>query len=190
MTARNTLNEYIDVIRVSGAKAISHVLAATAVVDNGDGTVKLTASAAHGLLAGSVVYIENTDSYDGLREITAIPAAATFSIKAPFVAETTANADTVKIAIASKKDYRWLGYRIHFTSAPGQADLITVTVDSGKGSKFDTLIYTKDLDTVKDFEYINPNKDLPFSQDDILRIAWPNVDSETFGLELFYSPLV
>jgi len=190
MVAFNTSFKVIDVIPVSGADTINGLtLTTTAVIDNGDGTVTLTMAAAHTFLAGSVVYIEGTTNYDGLREILSVPETDEIRIKAPYVAETPAGTETVKIALAAKQDFKFLGFRLNIAVAPGQADVMTISIDSGKGATWDTVIYTQDLDAVTEKEYINPNVELPFSKDDILRVAWPNVANRTFGMEFFLSPL-
>jgi hypothetical protein len=190
MVGYSTNREVIDVIRVNGADSINGIaLAGSAVVDNGDGTVKLTTAAAHGLLAGSVVYIEGSTNYDGLSKLESIPSTTTFTIKAPFVAETPAGTETVKIAVTSKKPFKFLGFRLQIAVAPGQADVMSITLDSSVHANYDTVIYSNDMDAVTDLEYINPNVSLPFEADDILRFAWPNVANRTFGIEIFTQPL-
>lgn len=190
MVAFNTSFEVIDVIRVTGADSINGItIGAVAAINNNDGTVTLTTTAAHGLLAGSVVYIEGTTNYDGLRELVAIPETDEIAFKAAYVAETPAGDETVKIAIAAKKAFKFLGFRLLIAVAPGQADVMSITLDSSKGAAFDSVIYSNDLDAVTSLEYINPNASLPFEADDILRIAWPNVANRTFGIEIFIQPL-
>jgi len=192
MVAFNTAYKVIDVIPVSGADSINGItLKDTEVaVNQTGGIVNLTTTAAHGLLAGSVVLIEGTTNYNGLREIVAVPETDEIDIKADFIAETFASAaETVKIALAAKQDYKFLGFRMHMPTAPGQADIMTITIDSKKGAAWDTVIYSNDLDTVTDLEYINPNVDLPFNKDDILRVAWPNVANRAFAIEFFVSPV-
>ena len=190
MVAFNESFKVIDVIPVVGADSLDGItLANTDAVDNGDGTVKLTATAAHGLLAGSAVYIEGTANYDGLKKLLAIPAATTFNIDAKYVAEELAGTETVKVALVSHKDFMFLGLRMNIAVAPGQADVLTVTLDSARGANFDTVLYTKDLDAVTDLEYIHTYKDLPISKDDILRVAWPNVANRTFAVDFFVRTL-
>lgn len=192
MVAFNTAYKVIDVIQVTGALALDgHTLVDEGVaVDKGNGIVNLTTTAAHGLLAGSVVYIEGTTNYDGLRQVVAVPETDEINILANFVAETFASAaETVKIALAAKQDFKFLGFRLHIAVAPGETDIMTITIDSAKGAAWDTVIYSGELNTVTNLEYINPNVDLPFSKDDILRVAWPNAAGRTFGIEFFVRPL-
>jgi hypothetical protein len=189
MVAFNDRYNIIDVIPVSGAGDIAHTIANAAAVDKFEGVVNLTLTAAHDLAVGSVVYIEGTTNYNGLREIVAVPETDEINIKARYVAETPAGTETVKIALTSKKDFKFLGFRLNNAVAPGQADIMTITIDSGKGAAWDTVIYSNDLDAVTDLEYINPNVDLPFDKNDVLRVAWPNVANRTFGIEFFIAPL-
>lgn len=190
MVAFNESFKIIDVIPVSGADTIDGLTLTTdAVIDNKDGTVTLTMDAAHTFVDGSVVYIEGTDSYDGIHEIISSPETDEIRFAAKYVAETPAGTETVKIALISKKDYKFLGFRLNIAVAPGQADVMTITIDSAKGATWDTVIYSNDLTAVTELEYINPNVDLPLDKDDILRVAWPNVANRTFGIEFFISPL-
>lgn len=190
MVGRNTAYEVIDIIALTGADSINGItLANTAAVNQTGGIVNLTTTAAHGLLAGSVVFIEGTANYDGLRLIEAVPETDEINIRADYIAETPVGTETVKVALAAKQDYQFLGFRIHMPTAPGQADVMTITIDSAKGAAWDTVIYSNDLDAVTDLEYINPNVDLPFAKNDILRVAWPNVANRTFAIEFFISPV-
>lgn len=186
MVAFNEAFKIIDIIKVSGADALdSLTLTTDAVIDNGDGTVTLTMDAAHTFLAGSVVYIEGTVNYNGLREIINAPETDEIRFRAKYVAETPAGTETVKIAMAPKKPYHFLGFRLNIAVAPGQADVFSITLDSAKGATYDTVIYSNDMDTVTDLEYVHTYKDLPFDEGDVLLVAWPNVANRTFGLELF-----
>jgi hypothetical protein len=190
MISYNTKMSYVEIIPVTGAKGLSHTIAATAIADNGNGTVRVTLAAAHGLLAGSVVYIEGTTNYNGLREIVNVAAATTIDIRATYKAETPAGTETVKVAIVAKKGYYFAGLRLHLSAAPTTSENLTITLDSHLGAAWDTVIYSKDLATVINLVYaLDEAENLPFHEDDILRVAWANTDLSTFGLELIYKPL-
>jgi len=190
MPGQNTGFIVTDILPVTGALSLnSHALHATAISDNGDGTVRLTTGAAHGLLAGSVVYIEGSTNYDGLREITNVSAATKMDVKAKFVAETPAGTETVKIVVVPKKDFKFLGFRLHLSAAPGQADVFSITVDSVRGAAYDHLIYSVDITAAVNVDYIYPSREIAFRKGDKLRIAWPNAAGRTFGLELYVQPL-
>lgn len=190
MPGHNVGFEIYDITPVTGALSLNgHTLHATAISDNGNGTVRLTTAAAHGLLAGSVVYIEGTTNYDGLREIANVSAATKMDVKAKFVAETPAGTETVKIVVAPKRDFKFLGFRLHMSAAPGQADVFSITVDSARGSAYDHLIYSTDINTSVNVDYIYTNREIPFRKGDKLRVAWPNAGDRTFGLEMYVQPL-
>lgn len=62
-----------------------------AVIDNGDGTVRLTTTTPHGFSIGNTVFVRGTTYYDSNYEILATPTTTTFDIEATYVAETLAN---------------------------------------------------------------------------------------------------
>jgi len=162
MVAFNELAKYLEIIPVTGAKGLAHTIAATAVADNENGTVKLTTTADHGLLAGSVVYIEGTTNYNGLRKITNVPATDEIDIIAPYKAETPGGTETIKVAVKSQKDYTFFGFRLHLSAAPTTSENITLTVDSDLGSAYDLKLYTLDLAGITDLIYaVNDNERLP-----------------------------
>ncbi len=190
MVAWNESYKIVDTIPVIGADSLNGIaLANTDAVDKGFGVVNLTTAAAHGLLAGSAVLIEGSVNYNGLHEILEVPETDEINIDAKYIAEELAGTETVKIALTSKQDFKFMGFRLNIAVAPGQADIMTITLDSIRGAGYDVVIYSKDLDAVTDLEYINPNVDLPFRHGDILRVAWPNVANRTFGIEFFIAPL-
>lgn len=187
MFSFNTGMEYVEAVPVTGTKGLSHTLAATAAVDNGDGTVTLTLSAAHGLLAGSVVYIEGTTNYDGLRKIVSVPETDEIAIKAPYKAETPAGTETVKVAIAPGRPFKLLGIRGHFTSGGATDEDMTVTLDSHRGAAFDAVLKTQAMESIADLNWVFPEaNNLPFHKDDVIRLAWDNTDTFTFGMEILY----
>ena len=190
MVAFNQSVKYIDIIEVFGDGALNHSIDAVAASDNGDGSVMLTLDADHGLLAGSVVYIEGTTNYDGLRMIKAVPETDEISIIAPFVAETPGGTETVKVAIKSKRDYVFCGFRLHLGAAPTTSENLVITADSALDDNFDLKLYDYDLAGTTDLIYaVDTNENLPRKKDDLIRFAWSNTDGKDFGLEIFYAPL-
>lgn len=178
-----------DEIKITGTGALNATIDATAVVDNSDGTVKLTTSAAHGFLAGSIVYIEGTTNYDGLAEIVSVPSTTTFNIKAKYVAETPAGTETVKIAVKPRNEkWEFVGYSIHLSAAPTTSENFTITLDAIDGAAYDVLQYSRDFSSASDTDiiYTVPKGErVPKKKDDILRVAWTNTDGRTYGLKLF-----
>ena len=73
-----------------------------AVIDNGDGTVRLTTTTEHPFVAGNVILISDTTNYNGYYAVVATPTANTFDITETYVSETLTNA----IAKAGTKSIR------------------------------------------------------------------------------------
>lgn len=191
MFSYNTGMEYVEAVPVSGTKGLSHTIANTAVVDNGDGTVKMTLSAAHGLLAGSVVLIEGTTHYDGLRKIEAIPSTTTINIKASYKAEVPAGTETVKVAIVPGRPFKLLGIRAHLADGGSTEENLTLTLDSHRGAAWDVALKAQAMGDLTDLNWVFPEtENMPFHKDDIIRLDWDNTDGATFGIELLYKPLL
>ena len=62
-----------------------------AVIDNGDGTVRLTTTADHPFIAGNTILISNTINYNGYYVISSAPTTTTFDITETYVSETLSN---------------------------------------------------------------------------------------------------
>lgn len=184
-----TSNEMIQTVTVSGSGALETTLTAAAVVDNGDGTVRLGV-AADVFDAGSMIYIEGTDNYDGIRTIRSVTAGY-INIEANYIAETTTTADTVKVAIAPDHSFEFLEIDIHISAVPTTSEDLTITKDAGAGANYDTNLLTEDFSTIltsPSISYIwspNERKIYP-NADDILRVAWDNSETRDFGLTLTY----
>jgi hypothetical protein len=179
----------------SGTLAMEATIKATAVADNGDGTVEFECSAAHGLAAGSQVYIEGTTNYDGLHTLTAVDGAK-FSITAAYVAETPAGSETVKIAIAHDGAFKFDGIELNLSAAPTTSESLTITKDSKDGAAYDSLLYSVDLSdgSVADLVMSFPTPiecayDMSSETGDIVRFAWANTDGRTWGLTAKYRRL-
>jgi len=93
---------------------ISATLAAAAAVDNGDGTVKIPATA-HGFARLFFVTISGTTNYDGVFQIITIDDADHFSIYATYVAETFSITDT---AVQEDKPWSVLAIYPSITTIP------------------------------------------------------------------------
>ena len=183
----NTSTELIETINVTGNGALNTTLGNGAVADNGDGTVKIPI-AADIFGAESMVLIEGTTNYDGIRLIKSAPAGY-INIAANFVAETVTTADTVKVAIAPGYPFELIEVEIHMTAVPTTPEDFSVTRDAGLGSNYDALIRKIDFsDELTDPSWIwVPSGRLIYPDpDDKLRVAWPNSDAKTYGLTLKY----
>lgn len=156
------------------------------VVDNGDGTVKIPATD-HGFLGvGSVVYIEGTTNYDGMREITEVNT-DDFSIKADYTAEELAGTETAKVAIDWSRPIDLIEVRLAFSTAPTQ-DTFTVTIDSNMGAGWDFVLESQAMNGISDHQAVQSVLQA-IHKDDVLRFAFANNDGRTWGLEVLFRDL-
>lgn len=143
----------------------------------------------HGLLAGSLLYIQGSVNYNGLRKLSSVPDANSMYVYAAFVAETLAGTETWKTMYGDNTPYEFLGFEVTLSAASATSENLTITIDSDFGSAFDNLIYSKDMNG---FQHINNMFDVPrkLSADDKINVAWANSNSRTWGIKLFTKRLV
>jgi len=158
----------------------------------------------HGLVAPSLLYIQNTTNYNGLKKIYSVPDANSMQIYAPFVAETTSSATwktmfTYDRYIPNRSDagksvqagpqFEFLGFEVTLASAGGDVENLTVIVDANKGAAWDTKIYAKAMSGI---QYINYMLDVPRRCDggDKIDIAWANAGAILWGIKIFTRRLV
>jgi hypothetical protein len=177
----NSRNWVVRKITFKGAGALNGTLDNTAVVDNGDGTVNI-AITGHALLAGSWIYIQGTTNYDGLHRITAIPGVNAITITAVYVAETPAGTEYWGVGLAPGVAWRLNEVRLHLSAAVIAAEAITMTLDSGWGSEFDCQQIGVTLTGLADWD-LDPDADLFYEADDVLKFAFANSDGSTWGFE-------
>jgi len=138
----------------------------------------------HGFQAGSYVWITGTTNYDGIKKIQAV-AANTITIYSKHTAETFTTADLIKAAAYFDKDWELMGFRIHLSAASATSENLVVTIDSASGSAYDTILYTKDMNTLTDVVYkFDPVVKL--SKKDVVTFAWSNTNDKTWGIEVYY----
>jgi len=171
----------VQFLYCGGDNGFSATLDNAAVVDNGNGTVKIEATD-HGFLGvGSVVYIEGTTNYDGMREITAVNT-NDFSIKADYVAETLAGTETAKVAFDWNRPVEILEVRLHLSAAATQ-DTFTITIDSHMGAGWDFALESQDMNGVADHQAVASLSPQAINRKDVVRFAFDNGDGRTWGLE-------
>lgn len=201
------MNRKFDEWFFTGAKATYGVFdnAAAAAVNSTDPpfTTDLT-DTGHGLLAGSLLYIQGSTNYNGMRYLVSLPDANSMVIRAPYVAETLAGTETWKTmvtydsVISSARAQRELqagspftfyGFEVTLSAASATSENLTITIDAAKGSAYDNLIYSLDMDTV---QHINNMFDSPrmLAPGDKIDVAWANTNARTWGIKLFTRPLV
>lgn len=153
----------------------------------------------HGLLAGSLLYIEGSVNYNGLREIKSLPDANSMIIFAEYVAEVLAGTETWKTKFSydefiqgeliPSSPWEFMGFEIHLDAACATSENFTVTVDSAKGAAWDNLIYSKDMDTHTDVNYMF-DEPRYCSPGDKIDVAFVNTDANTWGIKLFTRRLI
>ena len=154
---------------------------------------------AHGLLAGSMLYIQGSVNYNGIKEIESVPDANSMVIFSPFVAETLAGTETWKTMITydqivqgklvAGSPFEFLGFEVTLSAASATSENLTVTMDAARGAAFDNLIYSKDMDTVKHINYMF-DEIRYCGPGDKIDIAWVNTDARTWGIKIFTRALI
>jgi len=75
--------------------------------------------------------------------------------------------------------------KLHLESAGGTSEDIVLTVDSGKGRKFDMNLLTHDMEEVADLFWF-PDTLLAFQDGDKINCAYHNMNKRNYGLEIVY----
>jgi len=102
----------------------------------------------------------------------------------------TASGSSGAIATTIAPGLKWELHevRIHLDAA-GSAGSFTATMDSGRGSKYDTLVYSKSMGSVQDLvKTFNPPLRFNNSADQV-DIAYANGGSAAYGVEAIYKIL-
>jgi len=197
-----------DVWEFSGDQETYGTLATTdpATANSIDGKHLTTLGAtAHGRQAGSLCYIQDTINYSGLKKIQAV-ATNTITIYAKFIAEASIDtSDTIKtmvtydritgkysdagVTVAAGPPWELLGFDLHLDAASETAENLVVSVDSNKGAAWDNKIYSKDMNTIQDINYMF---DEPRKMESGYKVdfAWVNTNNKLWGLKVYTRRLV
>lgn len=154
----------------------------------------------HGLLANSMLYIQGSVAYNGLRLIKSVPDVNSMIIFAKYVAENFAGTETWKTMITydeiiqgilvAGSPFEFLGFEVTLDAAAATpAENLTVTIDAARGAAFDNLLYSKDMNGVADINrwFDEPR---PCGAGDKIDIAWANADTNTWGIKIYTRRLV
>ena len=172
---------------VGGTGALNTTLAAAAAVNSGGGLVRLPITADL-FSAGSYVLIEGSVAYNGLLYVAAV-AAGYIYVNAVYTAETFAGTETVKVGIAPGVAMELCAFSIKLASAPVASENFTITIDSVLGAAYDYTLASVDFSvgSLTQYAYVYPETErLPLLAGDILRVAWTNTNTKTYGLILYY----
>ena len=84
-------------------------------------------------------------------------------------------------AVAPGRTCRIVSVLIHLSAAPTAAGNVTVTLNSGGGGAYDTVLNSTSLVGTTDFAWM-PNNDLYLSGGDSLDVAYVNTNTLTYGV--------
>lgn len=173
----------IETRHATGTADLSATLSSgTAVVDNGDGTVTLTTSDAHGFLAGSHLYIEGTTNYNGTRYISSVTTSG-ITFKDNYKAETPDGTETTKFTVDPECDFVLLQVNLHLSAAAAATEDFVCDLDANIGSAFNQNIITED---VSGHANLGWSMEKYYMNGDKLVFTLPNTDGRTYGLEVKY----
>lgn len=79
--------------------------------------------------------------------------------------------------------------KLHLSANGGAVENFTVTVDSASGSAYDTLLFSQDMNTVRDILWL-PNQPIPIVDSDEVDIAYANTNTRTYGLKVIWRKVV
>ncbi|RLF26645.1 MAG: hypothetical protein DRN05_06735 [Thermoplasmata archaeon] len=84
------------------------------------------------------------------------------------------NSAALSLTTAFNKDWQFTEVRIHFSGAVTQT--VTISVDDGSGSNYDTVLKTEDLSGETDFTWI-PGEKVLLKEGDEIKVACTNSGS-------------
>jgi len=186
----------------TGAKAMSGTFndAAAVIGDSVNKPYTTTLpDTAHGLLAPSLLYIQNTTNFNGLRKIKTVANTDSMLIYAKFVAEALSSAtwktmfsydQFVQGELRPGAPFEFLGFYLTLDAAASTvSEEFTITIDADKGSAWDSRVYTKEMNGI---QHINNMFATPkqCASGDKLNCVFANADTNTWGLTLFTKSLV
>ena len=67
----------------------------------------------------------------------------------------------------------------------GTSENFVISVDSGAGPTYDLVLFTQDMEDVKDL-YWSPDKDMTFQDGDSIVMTYANTGERVYGLEIIY----
>lgn len=83
----------------------------------------------------------------------------------------------------------WALKEVRYHSANlGASGNMTIAIDSGEGSVYDTKLYVVDMTSTSDIVY-QPSLPILLKSTDNITITWTNAGTKTYGIELIYSNL-
>lgn len=186
-----------QLIYASGTAAMSGTINNTALSQvtsyPGDKAVARITDSSHGIAAGSSLFfadIKTSGSYDSnaMRYIMGV-ATNTMDVLVPEgYTAATPNGEVWCAGWTSKNPFLFVGFRLHLSAAEASGETLTLTRDAYKGSAWDDLILSQAMIGLTDINYM-PDNPMPMDANDILKFAWTNTGTKTWGLTLIVAPL-
>jgi len=173
-----------------GNTAISNQSSSYPGLFRGVGVVRLTSND-HGFKASpqiygpdapNCIYVQSTTNYDGMRKIVAV-AANTLDIVAKYVAETPAGTEILRPGFKFDHPVQFVGFKVHLSSASATSENLVCAIDADRGAGWDTVLYTKAMNTIADLVY-QFSTPLIIPANDIVYFTWANTNDRTWGLEI------
>ena len=75
--------------------------------------------------------------------------------------------------------------KLHLDAAGGAAENFTVTIDSATDAAYDVNLFSQDMTTVQDI-FWQPEQPIPVVNNDLIKFAYANSNTRTYGLEAIY----
>lgn len=95
-------------------------------------------------------------------------------------------ASAIAEALAPGVKFRLLRIELNLSAAATQ-DTLTVTLDAGNGTAYDTILFSRAMGTGSVQDLVIPfGEKYVFEADDEIDIAWTNTDARTYGGRYVY----
>ena len=95
----------------------------------------------------------------------------------------TATSGAIALVVDPAAAFKLVSLSLHFNTAPTTSENLTVTLDSGQGAAYDTVLYKRDpsVGSLTDL-YVEFGDNFVFASDDHLDVAYANTDARTYGI--------
>ncbi|RUM43006.1 MAG: hypothetical protein DSY80_06255, partial [Desulfocapsa sp.] len=99
--------------------------------------------------------------------------------------ENATGAAAIALSATAAEQARLVGLTLHLDAAPTTSESLTITLDANAGAAYDTLLYSLDLSTGSTTDLLwLPDNDIFLETGDIIKVAYANTDTATYGAQL------
>lgn len=138
---------------------------------------------ANKLYADTLIYITDTTYINGLHRIVAKETNYFDIACKSFTVETTSSAYAWP-GVTFDEPWELIGFELHLDGAVDATESLVITKDDARGSKWDTILYTRAMNGIIDLIYYYP-KPLQMQGDDVAFFTWANADPQVYGLSAY-----